>query len=149
MTPRTRYFWYAGCSAAIAAAHVILGYLVSYDADRRPGALELVITVLSYLLLSALYGLFAVVPALRGSTGRGYFWGAVAVGVLGTTAALKFDLLLNGISCSPHCVAAVPGDSFHWIAYAVSLPLAVVPPMLLALVSWPRSPDQINVTARI
>jgi hypothetical protein len=139
MTTRTRFFWYAGCSAVLVAAGFVLAHTVPYDPDRRPGAVALAGTVLGYVIVPALYGLFAIIPALRGSVRRGFFWGAIAVGILGATAALAFDLTFNGIDCRPSdCVAAVPDDRFFVIAYVLSLLLAVVAPTLLAFVRWPR-----------
>jgi hypothetical protein len=139
MTPRTRFFWYAGCSAAVVATGFVLVYTVPYDPDRRPGAVELAGTVLGFVTVPALYGLFAIIRALRGSVRRGFFSGAIAVGMLYATAALAFSLIFNGIDCRPSdCVVAVPDNQFFMIAYVLSLLLAVVAPALLALVRWPR-----------
>jgi hypothetical protein len=95
--------------------------------------------VLGFVMVPALYGLFAIIPALLGSVRRGFFWGAIAVGILWATAALAFSLIFNGIDCRPSdCVPAVPDDRFFVIAHVLRLLPAVVAPALLALVRWPR-----------
>lgn len=133
-------------SLAVCAAYLVLllGGRPRYDPDRRPDLLDFAVTVESYLLIPALYGLLALaVPRWgAGRAGRGFFVGAVAIGLAATTLALVFDLTISGIDCRPDCVAAVPDPSYYKVAYAVSLIPAVVVPLLLAVVSWPAAPSR-------
>jgi hypothetical protein len=119
----------------------LLGGGRGYDANRRPDLLDFAMTVSSYLVIPALYGLFAIAALLDRPirAGRGYFIGAVVVGLVATAFALKFDLAFSGIDCRPDdCVPAVPDPGYYKAAYAASLVPAVVLPLMLALARWPK-----------
>jgi hypothetical protein len=143
MTTRTRFFSYAGCSAAVLATALVLGLTVPYDPERRPGVVDMAGTVAGFVMVPAVYGLFAIIPALLRSVGRGYFWGAIALALVTVTATFGLSYVFSGIDCRPSdCVPAVPDKSFFVIAYALSLLLAVVAPALLAFVRWPQQGQQ-------
>ena len=138
---RWRFRFHFAWSLAVCAVWLVLflGVRPGYDPDRRPDVLDFALTVWSFVLIPALYGLFAVVVLRRGAgrAGRGFFIGAVATGVVATALALVFNLTFSGIDCRPDCVAAVPDPGYYKVAYAVSLIPAVVVPLLLAVVRWP------------
>jgi hypothetical protein len=140
---RWRFVLYLAGSVILCAVWlvVLMGGGPKYDPNRRPDLVDFTMTVCGYVLVPAVYGLFAVVVLLGGPgrAGRRFFIGAAVVGAIATTLALTFDLTFSGIDCRPaDCVAAVPEPGYYKSAYAVSLLPAVVVPLLLALVRWPR-----------
>jgi hypothetical protein len=142
---RWRFRLYFTISAIPVAVWVteLLGGGRGYDANRRPDLLDFATTVNYYLAIPALYGLFAITALLDRPirAGRGYFIGAVVVGLVATAFALKFDLTFSGLDCRPDdCAPAVPDPGYYKAAYWASLVPAVVLPLLLALVRWPK-PD--------
>jgi hypothetical protein len=142
---RWRFRVYFAWSLAVCVVWLVLllGGGPAYDPDRRPDLLDFALTVWSFVLIPALYGLFALVVLLQGAgrAGRGFLIGAVMIGVVATAMALWFALTFSGIDCRPDCVAAVPDPGYYKVAYAVSLIPAVVMPLLFAVVRWPAAPS--------
>ncbi len=140
---RWRFGVHTGWSVIVYTAVLVavIGGTRRYDPNRPPDLLDFATTVCTYLLLPAFYGLCAGVILWRRAThaGRGYLVGAAAVGAVTVTLAWWVDSTLSGADCRPSdCVAAVPDPGYFTAAYAVSILPAVVTPLLLAIVRWPR-----------
>jgi hypothetical protein len=140
MKPSNRYAWYAGCSAAILTTVLVVRWtgVIAYDPDRPPGGAQLALPVLAYVLFPAVYGMFAIIPALGRAVGRGFFVSAIVVGIVSTTGGLTYDLTFNEFDCWPDCVPAVGEKWFFVTAFLLSLVPTVVAPLLWASVRWPQ-----------
>jgi hypothetical protein len=89
------------------------------------------------LLLSALYGLFALIPFLKLRKGQaiknGYFIGACIVGALSFIGIFLINSLAR-IDCGDSCSADVPS---YKALYAL-LALSVIPLLILPIFSYAR-----------
>jgi hypothetical protein len=129
-------------AAAVLATLVLLvaiGRLTGphlYDADKPPGLVDGLQELLFSLAFPAAYGLGAWVVPRR--FGRVYLASAAVVGFLATAAVLNFDYGLSHIDCGDDCVPAVPTAGFYVVVWLVSLGPAVIAPLLLGFLRWPR-----------
>ena len=102
-TKRWRFVLYLAGSVILCAVWlvVLMGGGPKYDPNRRPDLVDFTMTVCGYLLVLAVFGLFAVVVLLGGPgrVGRRFFIGATVFGAIATTLALTFDLTFSGIDC--------------------------------------------------
>jgi hypothetical protein len=139
---RRRLAVYASGATAVLAilvAWVAIGRLTgppSYDAYKPPGLADGLQELLLSLAFPAAYGLGAwVVPRWFG---RVYLASAAVVGFLTTPAVLYFDHGLSHIDCGDDCAPAIPTTSFYVAVWLVSLGPAVVAPLLVGFLRWPR-----------
>ena len=75
---------------------------------------------------------------MSGRFRRVYLASAAVVGLLTTAVVVYFDYVLGHLDCADDCVPSVPTAGFYVVVWLVSLAPAVVAPLLLGFIRWPR-----------
>lgn len=97
---------------------------------------EYVSSVLTFLLVPAIYGLFSLQVLRRlnkgeSSSGIGFFVGAVIIGVIVAFGAFVSFTIGGRFDCGNYCDADVPSQTAGNIMAALSLVFLVIPPILI------------------